>query len=203
MNITKYTHACLVLEKDKQSVVIDPGGFSDDLVIPDTVICIVVTDAHFDHLNMDNLKKIIDKNPKSVVYAHRDIVSQLDGIRGEIVDTHRNIQVGDFALKFVGGKHALVYPDIPQAINLGVIVDDEFYYPGDSFTLPGQPIETLALPVSGPWCKLSEAIDFLNAVKPRSAFPTHDAINSDIGNKVVDDIIEPIAKASGIEYKRI
>lgn len=35
-------------------------------------------------------------------------------------------------------------------------------------------MEILALPVSGPWVKIGEAIDYALHLKPKVAFPVHD-----------------------------
>ena len=55
MNISKFTHACVVLEKNNQSLVIDPGGWSQNLQIPENVVGIVVTHEHADHFDLANL----------------------------------------------------------------------------------------------------------------------------------------------------
>ena len=39
-------------------------------------------------------------------------------------------------------------------------------------------MEVLGLPTAAPWLKLSEAVDLLRAVRPRLAFPVHDAVLS-------------------------
>ena len=75
----------------------------------------------------------------------------------------------------LGGIHAPVYGDIPGCPNLAYLVGDgEFFHPGDSFTVPQQPVDVLAVPIDGPWLKLAEAIDYVNAVAPRVAVPIHD-----------------------------
>jgi len=203
MNITKYTHACLVLEKDNQSLVIDPGEFSADFSSPTNVVGVVITHDHMDHLDTSKLNEIITKNPDALIYGHQDVVSQIKDLPTQTVDTNESIHVGDFTLKFVGGEHAIIHGEMGKGANLGVIVDDEFYYPGDSFSLPGQDIDTLAVPIAGPWMKLGEAIDFIKTVKPKNAFPTHDAIHSDGGKKMADDMVDGVAKSVGTDYKRI
>jgi L-ascorbate metabolism protein UlaG (beta-lactamase superfamily) len=48
-------------------------------------------------------------------------------------------------------------------------------------------VSTLLVPVSGPWLKLAEMLDFMRAVAPERAFPIHDALLSDIGRQIVDN----------------
>ena len=65
-----------------------------------------------------------------------------------------------------------------QVENTGYFVDGKLFFPGDSFTNPNRAVDILALPVAGPWMKISEAINYAVALKPRVAFPVHDAIIS-------------------------
>jgi L-ascorbate metabolism protein UlaG (beta-lactamase superfamily) len=69
----------------------------------------------------------------------------------------------------------------PDCANLGYIVDESLYHPGDSLYVPEQPIETLPVPAQASWMKTGEAIDFVNAIKPHRAFPIHDAQLNDRG----------------------
>ncbi|OZB83418.1 MAG: MBL fold metallo-hydrolase, partial [Microbacterium sp. 14-71-5] len=92
------------------------------------------------------------------------------------------VTAGDFTLRFFGGVHAEIHSSIPLIDNVGVLVDDELYYPGDSYAVPeGVEVGTLAAPLGAPWLKIGEAIDFVLAVKPRRAFGTHDMTLSVIG----------------------
>ena len=65
---------------------------------------------------------------------------------------------------------------------MGVLVNDDFYYPGDSYAVPkGAKVRLLAAPVGAPWLKIGEAMDFVLAVAPRQAFGTHDMTLSVVG----------------------
>lgn len=203
MNLTKYEHACFTVEKDGQLLVIDPGGLSTDFIAPEHVAAVVVTHEHFDHLDHDQLAAIFDKNPGVVIIGHEAVISKLEALPGQAVAPGDKLQAGAFTLEFFGGKHATIHESIPPVANLGVLVNDLLYYPGDSFTLPGRPVDTLALPTSAPWMKIGEAMDFLSLVKPRLAFPTHDAILSDAGKEVADSHLSLAAKRHGIEYERL
>jgi hypothetical protein len=43
---------------------------------------------------------------------------------------------GPFTLRFFGGRHSVIHESIPVIDNVGVLVDDAFYYPGDSYAAP-------------------------------------------------------------------
>lgn len=54
------------------------------------------------------------------------------------------------------------------------MINDRLYYPGDSFAVPDAKVPVLAAPIGAPCLKLGEAMDFVLAVAPERAFPTHD-----------------------------
>lgn len=203
MKLTKYSHACLVLEKDGQSLVIDPGIWSTDFVVPENVVGVVVTHEHQDHCDAEKLQSIVEKNPEAVIYAHQAVVDKLDNLPTQSVESSKIVHVGDFELEFCGGEHAVIHGSWPRFANLGVMVDEVFYYPGDSFTPPPSQVAVLALPASAPWMKFSEAMDFLVSVKPERAFPTHDAILSETGQALADSMFGQVAEQTGTSYARI
>jgi L-ascorbate metabolism protein UlaG (beta-lactamase superfamily) len=203
MKLTKYSHACLVVEKGGSAIVIDPGAWSGDLVIPDNVAGIIVTHEHADHCDAKLISDILAKNPDVVVYTHTDVIAHLPGLPTQAVSTGETHRAGDFTLEFVGGEHALIHSTIPRIANLGVIVDDLLYYPGDSFTLPGKIVPTIAIPASAPWMKIGEAMDFLTTVQAARFFPTHDAILSETGKTLVDTLLGNTAGNANAAYERI
>lgn len=204
MTITKYKHACFTVEKDGKLLVVDPGGFTDDLGAPENVVGIVVTHEHADHFDANALGALIAHNPSAKIYAHESITSQLgSSLPHETVESGDELTVGPFDLQFDGGEHATIHPSMPTPANLGVHIDERIYYPGDSFYQPTGSVEILALPVSAPWCKISEVIDYVSAMGPEIAFPTHDAILSPVGQNMVDMMVATATQKAGGEYRRL
>lgn len=204
MKITKYRHACLTIEKDGSTLVVDPGEFSHDFIIPPHVDGIVITHEHPDHLDEKQVKKILEKHPKATIIAHESISGRFTNYLTIAAKVGETYSIGQFSLQFFGGAHASIAEGIPVPPNLGVLVDGHFYYPGDSFVVPeGVQVKEFALPVSAPWLKISEAMNFLTQVKPAFAFPTHDAILSEEGKALVDRILGAVASGQGTQYKRL
>jgi len=203
MKLTKYKHSCFTVEKDDQILVVDPGEFSQDFIAPEHVVAIVITHKHGDHFDRDQLASIIDKNPDALIIGSEEVTAEIEVFQTKTVHTGDTVVVGPFSLLFTGGNHAVIHSSMPVVENVGVIINELLYYPGDSLVLPGKAIDTLALPVAAPWMKIGEGIDFLVTVKPRLAFPTHDAILSQEGQEVCDAIAGRFASANGIEYKRL
>jgi L-ascorbate metabolism protein UlaG (beta-lactamase superfamily) len=110
------------------------------------------------------------------------------------------LEVGGFDVQVVGGRHADIYDSLPGCANVGYVVDGSVYHPGDALFVPEQDIATLLLPVSGPWLKLAEAIDFARAVAPQRAIPIHDALLSREGLGIVD---RWVAMKAETDYSRV
>lgn len=204
MKLTKYEHACFTLETAGEILVVDPGNFTSDFVVTDNIAAIVVTHEHADHFDKDMLARIFEHNPNAVLLSLPHIVDSVpESYQSKTMLPGDKIQVGAFDLRFFGGQHALAHVSMPVVDNLGVLINDTVYYPGDSFTLPNVPVDVLALPVGAPWLKIGEVIDFLTALKPLLAFPTHDAVLSDSGKSIPDAVLPVAAKKINAEYRRI
>lgn len=203
MKLTKYEHACFTLEKDGQLVVFDPGSFATDFLAPEHVVGVVITHEHNDHFDHDQLAAIVDKNPNAMIIGPQAVTDKVEVFTTKTVAAGDTLDIGPFHLAFFGGKHALIHSSMAPVANVGVMVNELLYYPGDSFTLPAPAVDTLALPAAAPWMKMSEAMDFLTAIRPRFAFPTHDAILSEAGKEMADMLFGNLAKRNSIDYKRL
>jgi L-ascorbate metabolism protein UlaG (beta-lactamase superfamily) len=183
-------------------LVIDPGAFSEPEAL-DGVDAVLITHEHFDHLNVDLLADALGKRPSVTVHTHRDVLPKLDALAGAVttVESGESFTAAGFAIRAYGGLHAEIHRDLPRVANLGFLVEDTIYHPGDSFDVPaGATVETLFVPISAPWLKLSEAVDFVRAVAPRRAYALHDCLLSDAGFKVTDG---NMTKLSGCDYARL
>lgn len=197
--MTKYEHACLVVTKDDARLVIDPGVFLAGL--PDTtgVVAIVITHEHGDHYSPDRVRDILHASPGARVFGPPGVVAAAaqDGIVVEPVADGDTLAVEPFTLRFFGEKHNVIHSSIPVIDNVGVLVDDTLYYGGDSYTVPGVPVELLAAPVGAPWLKISEAIDYVLAVAPKHAFPIHDMTLSAAGKGMGAERLKWAAEQGG------
>ncbi|HKR82057.1 MAG TPA: MBL fold metallo-hydrolase [Candidatus Saccharimonadales bacterium] len=190
MNITKYEHACLVVEEQGKKLIIDPGVFTTSLQDFSNVVAVVVTHMHPDHLNPETLQKIVAANPDVQIFTTTEAAAQITNLPTTAVTGDDSTQVAPFTLEFFGAQHAEIHPAIPRIQNVGVMVNDTFYYGGDSYTTPQRPVQVLAAPTSAPWLRAAELIDYLRMVKPAQAFATHNALLSDIGHNMMNDIVK-------------
>src|SRR6478736_8424198 len=78
LNLVKKTHSCVRLERDGRSLVIDPGGFSED----DAVVgadAILVTHEHPDHFDEGRLRAALESDPAVQVWTLRSVAERMSG----------------------------------------------------------------------------------------------------------------------------
>lgn len=199
MILTKREHACLVIEHESASLVIDPGSFTAAFDAPG-LVGVVVTHEHADHVTAEHLDRLLAAAPDAQLFAPAGVAASLPGYAWQIVTAGDARSAGPFSLAFSGGRHAVIHASLPVVDNLGVMVNETLYYPGDSFTAPEGPVDVLAVPASAPWLKIGEVMDYLEAVKPRRAFPTHERVNSDAGNAMANGRIKSVVESHGGEF---
>lgn len=175
MRVTKFEHAALSLEKSGKTLIIDPGSFTLPLETVQNVIGVVLTHEHPDHWTPAHLDRLLASFPGIPIYGPEGVARAAAGYDIIVVRPGDTVTLDPFRLEFFGGTHSVIHESIPVIDNVGVLVDDAFYYPGDSYAVPkGAKVELLAAPLGAPWLKIGEAMDFVLAVAPRQAFGTHD-----------------------------
>ncbi len=182
MKITRHEHAALRIDAHGHTLIIDPGSFTAPLSDVPHLVGIVVTHEHGDHWTPAHLDRLLAEAPGIPIFAPAGVArAAADYAITEVAPGDR-VVAGGFALRFFGGRHEVIHSSIPVIDNVGVLVDDTLYYPGDSYAVPeGVAVEVLAAPIGAPWLRIGDAIDFVLAVAPRQAFGTHDMTLSDAG----------------------
>ncbi len=200
MKLTKYGHACVRIEKDGKVLVIDPGTFSDAAAL-DGADAVLITHNHFDHADRD---KLLTLSPEVTVWTCEGVASgAAEGLRVQTVRHGDAFEDAGFSVKVFGEWHAANHPDVPIVDNVGFLVDEELFYPGDAFTVPPAEVGTLLVPTGAPWLKLSEVIEYLRTVKPARAYSTHDALYSEAGLGLVDNWLKMEADKQGADIRRL
>lgn len=202
MIVSKREHACLTVEHDGSTLVIDPGSFTAPFVV-ENLVAIVVTHEHADHVTPEHLDRLLaaareaDPDREVALLAPAGVAAVHPDRPWHVVDAGDRVTAGPFTLAFSGGRHALIHRTIPVIDNVGVFVNETLYYPGDSFAVPDGPVPVLAVPASAPWLKIGDVMDYVDAVRPARAFPTHERVNSEAGNAMANARIAHVTEQHG------
>jgi L-ascorbate metabolism protein UlaG (beta-lactamase superfamily) len=201
MHLTKLEHAALIIELSGQKLFIDPGSLTTPLTDTAHAVAVVITHEHADHWTPEQLGRILEMSPDAKIYGPPGVAAAVTDYPVTVVTEGDVIEVEPFTLRFFGAKHAVIHSSIPVVDNVGVLVNDELYYAGDSFTIPeGVEVGTLAVPAGAPWLKISEVIDYVLAVKPKRSFPTHEMVLSRAGKSLSNARIQAATEQGGGEF---
>jgi L-ascorbate metabolism protein UlaG (beta-lactamase superfamily) len=187
VKLTKHEHACVVLEKDGARFVIDPGVFSQNAAdIISGADAILITHEHADHVHEGAVTEALQARPELAVYAPAAMAGMFSAHAGQFtpVAAGDEFTIGDFTISVHGFDHAVIHPDIPTIANVGYLIDESVYHPGDAYFVPEASVTTLLLPTSGPWMKLGEAADYVRVVRPQHMVSIHDLLLSDTGKMI-------------------
>jgi len=203
MRITKFGHAAVRIERDGAALVIDPGVFTEPEAV-DGVGAVLVTHEHFDHLDVERLRRA-----EAPVYACEGVAKALREQAPDVAERVLVVRDGDevtaagMRVSVHGEQHAVIHDDIPLIMNTGFCVEDEVYHPGDSWTAPPHAVPTLLVPVHAPWMRLAEAVDFARAHASGTALAVHDGLLNDHGLAVTENMLGGLLEASGQQYRRL
>lgn len=180
MQLTHFGHSCLLATISDTTALFDPGNFSHGFEGITGLSAILITHQHPDHADTTRLPALLDANPQAKLYADPQTAAQL-GEPWTAVHVGDEFTIGSINVRGVGGKHAVIHPEIPVIDNISYLLGDDehparFMHPGDALFVPGEPVDVLATPAAAPWMKVSEAVDYLRAVAPRAAVPIHQGI---------------------------
>jgi len=209
MKLTKFTHACVRLEKEGKVLVIDPGAFSESGEALSGAHAVLVTHEHNDHIDHQAVLAALRSNNELQVHAPAGVAAALKenaDVAGQVhvAEPGSGFEAAGFSIRTFGGQHALIHAQIPVVANIGYLVDENVFHPGDSFVVPdGIEVKTLLVPIHAPWSKVGEVVDFVIAVRAPRAFPVHDALLNDLGRGLVEGHVTRIGARYGTRYEHL
>lgn len=185
VKITRFGHAAVLVEASESRILIDPGVFSSDDAFALTGLdAIVVTHQHADHVDVARLPGLLAANPEALLLADPQTVSIVETGNWRSNAEGQEVTVGNVMLRGVGSRHAEITPQLPRIDNVGVLVsapgEPTLFHPGDTYEYAPSGVTVLALPLSAPWTKVSETVDFLRRVSPQAFFPIHDCTIAEV-----------------------
>jgi L-ascorbate metabolism protein UlaG (beta-lactamase superfamily) len=192
MRITHLGHATVLVETDAARILIDPGNFSAAWHGLTDLDAVLVTHQHPDHLDPENVPALLAANPRVRVLAEPSVLDRVAagdlpplGDAAEALAADRQEAVGDVLVSAVGGRHAVIHPDLPRFGNVGFVLRSEgqptLFHPGDALDTVPPGVDILAVPVHGPWSAAAQTVDFVRAVGALEGFPIHDGLLNERG----------------------
>jgi L-ascorbate metabolism protein UlaG (beta-lactamase superfamily) len=210
MKLTKYTHACIRLEKGGKVLVLDPGTFSETAEALDGAHAVLITHEHPDHVDVPALTRVLGTAAGLAVFAPAGVAATLRqeapqaAARIHAVEPGSAFDAVGFHIRSFGGQHALIHPQIPVVANIGYLVDGNVYHPGDSFIVPdGLSVQTLLVPIHAPWSKAAEVVDFVISVRAPQAFQIHDGLLNETGVKMVEGHVSRLGGKYGTTFAHL
>jgi L-ascorbate metabolism protein UlaG (beta-lactamase superfamily) len=206
MRIIKHGHACVTLATSDTTLVIDPGMFTE----PGTAAgadAVLITHEHADHWTPEQLAAT--DAPIWTIAAVAEQIRAADPALAErvtVVAPGDRFEVAGVEVTAVGAKHAVIHPELPRFDNSGYLLTVDgttLFHPGDSLTVPPIAPDLLMLPVSAPWLKVSECIDYAREVGARRSLAIHDAVYSEAGLGIVDGHLNRFLAPREQEYVRL
>ena len=77
MRLTKYGHSCLLVEEGPARLLLDPGTLSGGFEELEGLTAVLVTHQHADHLDLQRLRTLLDRNPGARVLCDEGSAEQL------------------------------------------------------------------------------------------------------------------------------
>ncbi len=188
MRTTKFGHACVRVEHGGDALVIDPGVFTEREAL-EGATAVLITHEHPDHYLADHLTA-----SDAPVFTIEAVANRIRDDAPAVAERLTVVRPGqDFdaglPVRAVGRLHAVIHPDLPRFDNSGYLIragDSRVFHPGDALTGPGEPVDVLFTPVSAPWLKVSEAVDFAREVRAPRNLAIHDRVYSEAGLSIID-----------------
>jgi L-ascorbate metabolism protein UlaG (beta-lactamase superfamily) len=204
MRLTKLGHACVRLEKNGGTLVIDPGTWSGPGVLAGAQ-AILVTHEHPDHLDADAIRAALTADAGAELWANPAVTAQFGEFGGRVHEVGHGdvLSAAGFDVHVYGRDHAQILPEVPIIANTGFAVDGTVFHPGDSLTVPEDQVPTLLLPVSAPWLKFAEAAAYVREVGPERGYAIHDAILSPEGTGLISMLLGLLSQSGGPELTRL
>ncbi len=211
----------MVIEIGGKTILTDPGSFSNEQDALTGIDAVVITHEHGDHFHAASVQAIVKNNPAAMVIANTAVGKLLDGlgIAHTVVDGRGTTTVGTgdsaVAIEAFDCRHEEIFEEIGQVQHTAYLIGagradiagGNVLLPGDAYCDPGTAaggagikIDVLALPVAGPWCRLPDALRYAIKVKPRAAFPIHDAMLRKDAGGFLYQMTDRILKEKGIEF---
>jgi L-ascorbate metabolism protein UlaG (beta-lactamase superfamily) len=174
ITVERHGHSCVVVRTDSGTLVIDPGVWSNVPAALAGAAAVLVTHEHIDHVDVPAVAAsgLPVYGPAPVM----DLLREAGAAHLHEVADGQTLTVAGVPVQVLGEWHEPIHRDAPQFANVGYLIDRTVLHPGDAYLdVPGGVEVALAFaPVSGPWLRISDVVDWIRRVRPARVVPVHD-----------------------------
>ncbi|HET7405352.1 MAG TPA: MBL fold metallo-hydrolase [Candidatus Bathyarchaeia archaeon] len=172
------------LVKDGKTVIIDPFKLRSS---PGKADILLISHEHFDHLSLEDIKKVIDNDTTVVTIAAAK--KELGNVKVKEVKSVKpgdNVKIGDVSIEVVPAYNLNKFREPGKVFHpkddgkVGFIIGMKgmrIYHAGDTDVIPemkGLKPDVALLPVSGTYVMTAdEAADAARIIQPKLAIPMH------------------------------
>jgi L-ascorbate metabolism protein UlaG (beta-lactamase superfamily) len=171
LKIRRLADSCVIVDDGQHVVLVDPGIYTwqdpkfsiNDIVWLDRIL---ITHEHADHCHPEFVTALSTKFPDVPIQSNSSVAALLE---------QHGISVTTDSVDWVVPEEA-AHGEIP----VGTAPPNTAFHIGDVFTHPGDSREVqksgavLAVPMMPPWGSMTEAIAWVNRLRPSHVLPIHD-----------------------------
>jgi L-ascorbate metabolism protein UlaG (beta-lactamase superfamily) len=171
LRITKFVHACLLVETDNLTAIFDPGNYSFEANVFDIsklakLDYLFVTHEHADHFAQSFVEVLVSKFPNTRIISTTPVVETLKSI-----SQNTTTESGDDYQLFTAPHEKIPTGEAP--LNTGVHFANVLSHPGDSHSF-SETKAILAMPMTAPWGSMYNAVQKISELRPKVVIPIHD-----------------------------
>ena len=198
MKVTKLLHACLLIEEEGKTILIDPDVFTEQANVLDVdalpqLDYILITHEHQDHASPSLIKKLKEKFPNVVIISNQSVADVLKKEGIEVV----TMGTTDILLEEV--PHERMFTGEPP-LNTMFHIYGKLSHPGDSHHF-SKTNDVLALPITAPWGSTTDAVNLALKLQPKIIIPIHDGLWKDEVKAMFYPGMQAFFKEKGIDFK--
>jgi L-ascorbate metabolism protein UlaG (beta-lactamase superfamily) len=172
MKITRYFQSCLLVEEDNVRILIDPSGQEKDRMSKfGELDAVLYTHEHADHFDADMAQTFVEAGI-APVYANTSTAKLIKASK-TVVKNGQELQIKGVKIKVLELPHCLMPDGSKGPLNVGFLINDKLFHPGDGKELAGLKVQILAVPMLGPDVSIKDACDFAKQVSMATAIPIH------------------------------
>ena len=195
MQVTKFTHSCLLVEEEGKAVLFDPGVYTHkentlDLEQLKNLDYILITHEHLDHMFPPLILDLLNKFPQVKIITNPGAAKIL---KDNQIDS---TQDGDEIVKITPVPHEPVFGTAPTNWQFDVF---NITHPGDSHSFNSNQ-DILALPMTAPWGSMVDAVNLAVKLKPKIVLPIHDWHWKNEAREGMYETVGKYLKERGIDF---